>query len=86
MYLAGNLVFTKNGQNAVQPWMIMHLPDLLATYAATHRCMWFMFTTSRIEPGRQTSRPESAEGICCMKLSKGKANPGLTGGRLWRGS
>jgi len=35
VYLAGDLVFTKNGQNNMQPWMIMHLPDLLATYAAT---------------------------------------------------
>jgi hypothetical protein len=34
-YLADDLVFTKNGDNYRQPWMIMHIPDLLATYPAT---------------------------------------------------
>jgi hypothetical protein len=32
VYLADDLVFTKNGNNYRQPWMIMHIPDLLATY------------------------------------------------------
>jgi hypothetical protein len=35
MFLADDLVFTKNGNNYRQPWMIMHIPDLLATYPAT---------------------------------------------------
>jgi hypothetical protein len=35
VYLAGDLVFTKNGNNFRQPWMIMRIPDLLATYPAT---------------------------------------------------
>jgi hypothetical protein len=35
VYLADDLVFTKNGQNPRQPWMIMHIPDLLANYPAT---------------------------------------------------
>jgi hypothetical protein len=35
MYLADDLVFTKNGNNYRQPWMIMRIPDLLATYPAT---------------------------------------------------
>ena len=35
VYLADDLVFTKNGNNYRQPWMIMHIPDLLATYPAT---------------------------------------------------
>ena len=34
MYLADDLVFTKNGDNYRQPWMLMHIPDLLATYPA----------------------------------------------------
>lgn len=34
MYLAGDLVFTKNGSSYRQPWMLMHIPDLLATYPA----------------------------------------------------
>jgi hypothetical protein len=35
VFLADDLVFTKNGDNYRQPWMIMHIPDLLATYPAT---------------------------------------------------
>ena len=35
VFLADDLVFTKNGNNYSQPWMIMHIPDLLATYPAT---------------------------------------------------
>ncbi len=35
MFLADDLVFTKNGNNYRQPWMLMHIPDLLATYPAT---------------------------------------------------
>ena len=34
VFLADDLVFTKNGNNYRQPWMIMHIPDLLATYPA----------------------------------------------------
>jgi hypothetical protein len=35
VYLADDLVFTKNGNNYRQPWMLMHIPDLLATYPAS---------------------------------------------------
>jgi hypothetical protein len=35
VFLADDLVFTKNGNNYRQPWMIMHIPDLLATYPCT---------------------------------------------------
>jgi hypothetical protein len=35
VFLADDLVFTKNGNNYRQPWMLMHIPDLLATYPAT---------------------------------------------------
>lgn len=35
VHVADDVVFTKNGNNASQPWMLMHLPDLLATYPAT---------------------------------------------------
>jgi len=35
MFLADDLVFTKNGNNYRQPWMIMHISDLLDTYPAT---------------------------------------------------
>ena len=34
VYVADDLVFTKNGDNYRQPWMLMHIPDLLATYPA----------------------------------------------------
>ena len=35
VFLADDIVFTKNGNNYRQPWMIMRIPDLLATYPAT---------------------------------------------------
>jgi hypothetical protein len=33
VYLADDIVFTKNGNNYAQPWMLMHLKDLLAEYS-----------------------------------------------------
>ncbi len=35
VYLADDLVFTKNGNNYRQPWMLMHIANLLATYPAS---------------------------------------------------
>ncbi len=35
VYIADDIVFTKNGNNYRQPWMLMRLKNLLATYAAT---------------------------------------------------
>jgi hypothetical protein len=35
VFIADNIVFTKNGNNYRQPWMLMRIPDLLATYPAT---------------------------------------------------
>jgi hypothetical protein len=32
VFLADDIVFTKNGNNASQPWMLMHLKDLVAAY------------------------------------------------------
>ena len=32
VYLADDIVFTKNGNNFAQPWMLMHLKDLMAEY------------------------------------------------------
>jgi hypothetical protein len=34
VFLADDIVFTKNGNNYRQPWMLMRIPDLLATYPA----------------------------------------------------
>jgi hypothetical protein len=34
VYLADDLVFTKNGSNYRQPWILMHIPVLLASYPA----------------------------------------------------
>jgi hypothetical protein len=33
VYLADDIVFTKNGNNFAQPWMLMHLKDLLDEYS-----------------------------------------------------
>ncbi|MFO1476121.1 MAG: hypothetical protein U1F98_05660 [Verrucomicrobiota bacterium] len=33
VYLADDLVFTKNGANYMQPWTIMHLKDLMAVFS-----------------------------------------------------
>jgi len=35
VYLADDIVFTKNGNNYRQPWMLMRIPDMLATYPNT---------------------------------------------------
>ena len=35
VFVADNIVFTKNGSNYRQPWMLMRISDLLATYPAT---------------------------------------------------
>ena len=35
VFLADDIVFTKNGNNYRQPWMLMRIRDLLATYPAT---------------------------------------------------
>lgn len=32
VHIAADIVFTKNGNNYAQPWMLMHLKDLLAMY------------------------------------------------------
>lgn len=32
VYLADDIVFTKNGNNMAQPWMLMHLKDLMMKY------------------------------------------------------
>lgn len=34
VYIADNIVFTKNGNSHQQPWMLMRLDNLLATYSA----------------------------------------------------
>jgi len=34
VFLADDLVFTKNGSDYRHPWMVMHIADLLATYPA----------------------------------------------------
>jgi hypothetical protein len=33
VYLADDIVFTKNGAGSDQPWMLMHLKDMLAKYS-----------------------------------------------------
>ncbi len=35
VFIADDIVFTKNGNNYRQPWMLMRIPDLLTTYPAT---------------------------------------------------
>ena len=35
VFLADDLVFTKNGSDFRKPWILMHIPDLLATYPAS---------------------------------------------------
>ncbi len=44
VYLADDIVFTKNGNNFAQPWMLMHLKDLIAEY------------TTDVEPGMAVYR------------------------------
>ena len=37
VYIADNFVFTKNGLNPGQPWVLMRLPDILPTYFAPNK-------------------------------------------------
>ena len=34
VYIADDIVFTKNGFHCTQPWILMHLKDMVETYAA----------------------------------------------------
>jgi hypothetical protein len=34
VYIAGDVVFTKNGINYAQPWVLMHEKDLIGTFSA----------------------------------------------------
>jgi hypothetical protein len=36
VYIADDIVFTKNGNNYMEPWMLMRMKKLLATYSANH--------------------------------------------------
>lgn len=36
VFLADDIYFTKNGLNSIQPWILMHLSDLLAEYNMLH--------------------------------------------------
>ena len=35
VYIADDIVFTKNGRSTVQPWILMHLKDLMGIYASS---------------------------------------------------
>ena len=35
-YVADDLVFTKNGEDFRQPWILMHMADMLETYAVKY--------------------------------------------------
>jgi hypothetical protein len=35
-YIADDVVFTKNGESYTQPWIFMHMEDMLDTYAVKH--------------------------------------------------
>jgi hypothetical protein len=35
-FVAADLVFTKNGYHCTQPWLLMHMKDMLATYAVRY--------------------------------------------------
>ena len=43
VYIADDIVFTKNGFHCTQPWILMHLKDMVETYAA------------RLPPGKRMS-------------------------------
>lgn len=36
VYIADDIVFTKNGFHYTQPWILMHMKDMVATYTARH--------------------------------------------------
>ena len=36
VYIADDIVFTKNGESYTQPWILMHMEDMMDTYAVKH--------------------------------------------------
>jgi cell wall-associated NlpC family hydrolase len=36
VYIADDIVFTKNGGSLTQPWILMHMQDMLDTYAVKY--------------------------------------------------
>jgi hypothetical protein len=43
VYLADNLVFTKNGSDFMEPWVLMRLKTMLARYSATEPGRWVVY-------------------------------------------
>ena len=35
-YVADDIVFTKNGESYTQPWILMHMQDMVDTYVVKH--------------------------------------------------
>jgi hypothetical protein len=35
-YIADDIVFTRNGESYTQPWILMHMGDMIDTYAVKH--------------------------------------------------
>ena len=48
IYLADDFVFTKNGVNASQPWVIMRLPDMLLIYSSGSNQCKIMFSRRKM--------------------------------------
>lgn len=48
VYLADQVVFTKNGKYRIDPWVLMKLPDVLADYESEHAIRTLFFRPRRI--------------------------------------
>jgi len=53
VYVADDVVFTKNGSNMAAPWIFMHLPDLLTYYEAIGATKTVYFRKNVIEEAKR---------------------------------
>jgi len=47
VYLADDVVFTKNGEDYMQPWVLMKIPDVLAYYNAREPAQLTVFRSKK---------------------------------------
>ena len=60
VYVADNVVFTKNGGNPGQPWVLMKIPDMLPLYSGEAPLRMAAFRSHHPFSGTAPSQPPSA--------------------------
>ena len=50
VYIAADIVYTKNGGHPYQPWILMKLDDLMVQYASDKPQQWRVFRKKSVSP------------------------------------